>query len=57
VCPPFGARQATGAILDGVQLNDTKYGADPRYREYVKSTPLLFPTPEALGRLFASPSL
>ena len=47
--------EATGALLDVVKLSDARYGADPRYREYVATTPLLFPTASSVARLWTRP--
>ncbi len=41
--------QASGAITNTVELANAKYGADKRYLEYVKATPLIFPTMRSIG--------
>jgi len=46
--------QATDTIAHTVALADARYGADPRYREYVATTPLVLPTPSSVARLFSS---
>ena len=43
--------QASGAMTNTVELAERRYGADPAFREYVSSTPLIMPTPQSLARL------
>jgi len=43
--------QASGAMTNTVELSERRYGADPTFREYVASTPLIMPTPQSLARL------
>jgi hypothetical protein len=43
--------QATDTIMHTAALADARYGADPRYRAYVASTPLVVPTPASIARL------
>jgi len=42
--------QATGALSKTVELANAKYGADPNYQAYVRSTPLIVPSPVAMLR-------
>ena len=44
--------QATDKIASTAKLMEAKYGADPRFRQYVECTPLLIPSLESIGRLF-----
>jgi steroid 5-alpha reductase family enzyme len=37
--------QASGAVTNSKELMEAKYGADPAFRIYADSVPLIFPTP------------
>ena len=47
--------QATDVIANAVNLADKKYGADPRYQQYVKSVPLVLPTLASISRFLRGP--
>ena len=46
--------QATDTMASAAALADAKYGADPNFKKYVATTPLILPTRESLGRLLGA---
>jgi len=45
--------QASGSMTNTVELANARYGSVPGYQEYVRDTPLIFPSPGDLLRIFS----
>ena len=43
--------EATDVIGKAAELSQSKYGADPNFKRYVATTPLVMPTPASISRL------